>query len=639
MEKEVERISEKRNSSILLVFVTVVLSMGLFFLLYTFNNKYTTKENKAIQGILYTDGEEDSVYYLSGEWEYYPDLLLTPQMLQENKDEYYRRYLFIGEYGGMDLGDDKKSPFGSGTYRLLVAFPEETRTYGLALNEVFSAYRLYINGRQIGEMGNPEPDYYEERIQNRMFTFEGKGVTEIMIAVTDRGSLSSGIQYVPVLGSPLQVNLRRGVAIFSNAFLLLMILFVLFVAFYMFVKSRNSQIGLFCLTCVCMMGYTGYPVLHTYFSLKVQPWYALELFSYYLMFSFLVLLQEKVMGRSKKSAVVFASVLAGMSLFLFMGVLFSAKLQTAKWMYFLSFLSDVMKWGTAVYLIGRMLLYKGQRYRSLFLTGAVVYGCSLVADRCWKLYEPILGGWFAEIGGNVLVILVGATLWMEIANAYTFRLTYEEKSRGMEQRLLMQKQHYEELNEKMEEIIRIRHDLRHHMRTVYAYAQEKDYENLKKYLESYAPVAETIEDKMFYSKNMTVDAVLHYYAGILKKEKIPFDCQMEIPEVIPISDMDLCKILGNLLENATEAVFEQKTRQEIYVRVKSRTKNRKLLLEISNTYSNEIREKGRYFYSTKHSGLGAGTASVIETTEKYGGFADFTTKEGVFQVNIFLPLE
>lgn len=75
-----------------------------------------TREEKAIHGILYADGSYDSlpVYYLSREWEYYPDVLLTPG---DDLEKYYFRYLSIGEYGGMELDDRNGNPYGSGTYR------------------------------------------------------------------------------------------------------------------------------------------------------------------------------------------------------------------------------------------------------------------------------------------------------------------------------------------------------------------------------------------------------------------------------------------------------------------------------------------------------------------------------------------
>ena len=63
-----------------------------------------TREEKAIHGLLYADGSYESfpVYYLSREWEYYPDALLTPE---DDLDKYYFRYISIGEYGGMELGN------------------------------------------------------------------------------------------------------------------------------------------------------------------------------------------------------------------------------------------------------------------------------------------------------------------------------------------------------------------------------------------------------------------------------------------------------------------------------------------------------------------------------------------------------
>ena len=65
----------------------------------------------------------------------------------------------------------------------------------------FSAYSLYVDGVLVGQMGNPDPDHYVERTQNRMFTFKANTSLEILIAVTDKSSASPGIQSVPVFGN------------------------------------------------------------------------------------------------------------------------------------------------------------------------------------------------------------------------------------------------------------------------------------------------------------------------------------------------------------------------------------------------------------------------------------------------------
>ena len=62
------------------------------------------------------------------------------------------------------------------------------------------------------------------------------------------------------------------------------------------------------------------------------------------------------------------------------------------------------------------------------------------------------------------------------------------------------------------------------------------------------------EKTVCYCRNMAVDAVIHFYAGELKQRGILLEHDMMLPENISISDTDLCKIYGNLLENAVDAV-------------------------------------------------------------------------------------
>ena len=79
--------------------------------------------------------------------------------------------------------------------------------------EVFSAYRIYINGELAGEVGDPDEKTYMDRVMNRVFTFQGSGVVEIVIAVADKSHIRSGIQAIPVLGSPVRVSIQRGLRV------------------------------------------------------------------------------------------------------------------------------------------------------------------------------------------------------------------------------------------------------------------------------------------------------------------------------------------------------------------------------------------------------------------------------------------
>ena len=92
-------------------------------------------------------------------------------------------------------------------------------------------------------------------------------------------------------------------------------------------------------------------------------------------------------------------------------------------------------------------------------------------------------------------------------------------------------------------------------------------------------------------------------------------------------------------KNAVDAVKDLLPENKPYVKMLTKVKNRKLLIEISNPYSNGIQRREKVFYSTKHEGFGIGTASVAEVVQRMGGYVVFNTEEGIFKVNIFLPVK
>lgn len=622
-----------------IVIVTTLLSLMVFYVLYCSNNKYMTREEKAIHGLLYADGsyEDLPVYYLSREWEYYPDVLLTPG---DDPAEYYFRYISIGEYGGMELDDREGNPYGSGTYRLRIMLPSEEHTYGLYLPEIFSAYKLYVDGVLIGQMGNPDPEHYVERIQHRMFTFKAHSSVEIMIAVTDKSSASPGLQYVPVFGRPLKVNTIRGIPVFINSSVFTLILLVFVFSVWSFFKTRSRANGLFAGVCICVLGYTCYPLLYTYVALRVQPWFSLEMLFYFLMFPAMLLLEYEITG-GKYKWMIWLVVLTGAA---GVGVtatgIMAGGMEGAGLSYGISWATEVLKWFTALCLLVTAFFYADDTGALPLLVGTVIYAASLAADRIWPLYDPVIGGWFPEWGGTILTGVFGILLFRELTEGYRMRLIYEEQSRQMEVRLMMQKEHYEKLTEALEEASRTRHDLRQYIRTASMMLEQEHYEELKDYFHRFARESnEKMQTPVCYSQNMSVDAILHYYAAQLERIGVEFRHSVEVPSQMKISDLDICRIFGNLLENAVRAVEEGQTPEGAYVNCICKVRMGKLLIDIENTYFGDVKRKGDVFYSTTHGGQGIGTVSVCKTAEKYGGYADFSAENGIFRANVFIPLE
>lgn len=611
--------------------------MLFFYFLYRVNNKYTAKSELPIHGVVYADQTDNSskLYFLSREWQYFPDQLLSPQDIEEKT--YYSRYISIGEYGGMELDDIDQNPHGSGTYRMLVVLPHEKQNWALFLPEVFSAYRVYINGELMGQMGEPDPENYKDLIQDRMFTFKGSDTVEILITVSDFSAVSSGIRYIPVLGTPLKVNMFRGIRILFNGFAMTFCLCIMFGSLFLFIKNRAPEFGLFSLICLCILLYSSYPIIHTFLALPVQPVYALETFGYYMMLPCMIYLEQRVLLYEKKRFIaVLFSVWAFAAL---IGELFLPKMHSASVLYIISDFSDIIKWAACLYMIFLALHLPDTKYGKILLIGTVIFACSLAADRLWPLYEPMVGGWLAETGGWILALIFGISLCKELSDVYRLRLTYEVTNQQMELRLMAQKAHYEKLKEQIDKTNKMRHDMRQHLRMIAALLDGKKYDEIQEYLNQYQIAYQSGNTYVSYCRNPAVDAILHYYEDECQKQQIVFNCQVDMPEKMNIEDNDFCRLFGNLLENAVDAAARCAPNSKRYISIKVSTRKNKLLIETENSCTNRLHKNSFGFLSDKHTGNGTGTLSIAEVAGKYGGMADFQEKNGIFRATVFLTFQ
>lgn len=161
---------------------------------------------------------------------------------------------------------------------------------------------------------------------------------------------------------------------------------------------------------------------------------------------------------------------------------------------------------------------------------------------------------------------------------------------------------------------------------------------LQKYLEEFQGETIQYDERICYCRNMAVDAIFHYYAAQMKKGDIAFEYEISVPSDTGISDLDLCKLFGNLLENAVEAAEKISAAEKRFVRVTCRIRQKKILIEVINSCERDRENSTFPLKSTKHREMGMGTGSVAEIAEKYGGYADFQSNQGVFTTNVFLAM-
>lgn len=138
--------------------------------------------------------------------------------------------------------------------------------------------------------------------------------------------------------------------------------------------------------------------------------------------------------------------------------------------------------------------------------------------------------------------------------------------------------------------------------------------------------------------NLTLDALINYKHSMAAAGDIRMECRMEVPAELPADGTDLCIILGNLLDNALEAVENLPVAQRM-VKLAVRLEKGTLHIMVENPYAGEIMENADgTIKSSKGQGdfHGYGLISVRKTVEKYNGGLVIRHGGGVFRASVIL---
>lgn len=246
---------------------------------------------------------------------------------------------------------------------------------------------------------------------------------------------------------------------------------------------------------------------------------------------------------------------------------------------------------------------------------------------------------------NAVILNLGSIISIGIL----FAMVYYIKSNNdrMKQMLLMEEQikqvqhnYYEVLLEKEKATRDYRHDMVNHLFCLDNLIYENDLDAAKEYIKKMTGRLDDIRNRSFHTGIQILDALLSYYLGQLS-EDISLSIKGKCENTLLISEMDLCTIFSNLIQNAVEALQddeleEKKFFMEInagrdYLRVKIKNSMRAEKLQYD--------EKGDFLTSKKDKkNHGIGTSNVKEAVTKNHGKIKYNNDDKMFCVEVTLPI-
>ena len=235
------------------------------------------------------------------------------------------------------------------------------------------------------------------------------------------------------------------------------------------------------------------------------------------------------------------------------------------------------------------------------------------------------------LGVNLILFLLVLVIFYIIVSGIVVQKKVEARNQFLE----TQESQFAAQQRYMKETEKARHDFRHSIRTLTELYDAGDYEAVGNYLHQFVN-AMPVNEVRYFCADTALNALLNYYDHITAQEQIAFSVQVRLPETLPVSDVDLCSMIGNILDNAVTACRKaEKKRIALTVLTEDAAQ---LYIVAVNTFNGVVKQKGGRYLSTDRKGSGIGLSSVASTAEGYGGVARFSHKGTEFYSNVAIPL-
>ncbi|MCI9144134.1 MAG: GHKL domain-containing protein [Lachnospiraceae bacterium] len=285
-----------------------------------------------------------------------------------------------------------------------------------------------------------------------------------------------------------------------------------------------------------------------------------------------------------------------------------------------------------------LFLLSGKRDSLSMANGGLATGAfTLVSAFLWllagtgeiRVEEPLKsvllwGGVLLEV---LLFLTVEGTLYF-YQKGFAFR-TEEFRRELMEHS-------YGEIREIYMDMRGWRHDYHNHMQVMKAQLSMGNLDGVRTYLDELEQELDRV-DTVVKSGNLMVDAILNSKLTLARRQKISVSCKVKVPEQIGVEDVDLCVILGNLLDNALEACV-QTVETGRFLRIYMAVNGSQLYLSVQNSAREEPDFNQRNYITRKRGNHGLGMKRVQAAVDKYDGYLNLANEPGIFAAEVTMPL-
>lgn len=219
---------------------------------------------------------------------------------------------------------------------------------------------------------------------------------------------------------------------------------------------------------------------------------------------------------------------------------------------------------------------------------------------------------------------------------------FKQKEDNLKYQIQSQLEQYEIQSRYIKDLRRLKHDYKNQIHGLRYIFEAGDYEKAMNYIKELDGEV-TAPDLMYtqFSNHNLVDAILQDVNAKTKEMKIQFVANIQI-ENLPFTDLELCTIFSNLMNNALEACIKMEDGQR-FIHIKGQRVNSHLVIKTVNSFNGELKYRNGKLETLKKSKdqHGLGIDRIKKIVEAHHGELEIRpnidNKE--FEVFIILSIE
>lgn len=253
----------------------------------------------------------------------------------------------------------------------------------------------------------------------------------------------------------------------------------------------------------------------------------------------------------------------------------------------------------------------------------------------------VMSDYAKQLKDKNMVLMVVAIFGLVVANLslmylFEWQLKREEKHNTElqeRQQMEMQIKYFEEVLDTRKEYDKVIHDFKNQLFAVQDAIVKSKAEGLEKIKDLCNFVVDTT--KLKYTQNDALNALIHSKMPIVNKNGIAFSCKSFMAKNNAVSDLDMCIIVGNLLDNAIEAC-QRIQAESRYIDMQIKQQEEYLYIEIKNGFDTTLGVDIKESHKKDKHMHGFGIANVKDVVENYNGFFNLENKEEEVIVSVIL---